>query len=88
MKLIEYIKKNPRKILENLTSYLTIAIAILGVLIAEGAGIGLTPEFIAQLVALTAILNRCMTFVRVNFLKEEIEKSETKEEEPIIDYLE
>jgi hypothetical protein len=69
MNLVKYLKENPRKILENLTSYLTIIIALLGVLIAEGSGIGLTPEFIASTVAVTAILNRILTFIRVNYLK-------------------
>ena len=72
MKIIEYIKNNPRRILENLTSYLTIITALLGIIIAEGTGIGLSPEFIAQTVAMSAILNRVLTYIRVTFLKEEI----------------
>ncbi len=72
MNLIRYLKNNPRKILENLTSYLTIIVAILGFLIAEGSAIGLSPEIIASTVTVAAILNRILTYIRVNYLKNEI----------------
>ena len=72
MKIIEYIKNNPRRILENTTSYLTIITALLGIIIAKGTGIGLSPEFIAQIVAISAILNRVLTYIRITFLKDEI----------------
>jgi len=72
MEIIEYIKENPRKLLENITSYITILVGILGIIIAEGTGIGLSTEIIAQIVTMTAVLNRVLTYMRVTFLKKEI----------------
>lgn len=72
--LIEYIRENPRKILENITSYLTIIIAIIGYIGAYGAGYGLNPEVIGGLIALSAMLNRILTILRVDFLKDQIQE--------------
>lgn len=80
MKLIEYVKSNPRKILENITSYLTIIIAILGYIGAYGAGYGLNGEVIGGVIALSAMLNRILTILRVDFLKDEIRDLEIEKE--------
>ncbi|WP_054834520.1 hypothetical protein [Methanobrevibacter arboriphilus] len=80
--LINYIKQNPRKILENITGYLTIIIAILGGYIgAYGAGYGLNAEVVGGgVIALSAMLNRILTILRVDFLKDEIRDLETEKE--------
>jgi len=69
-KLIDYLRNNPRKIFENLTSYLTIFVGILGIIVSYGAGLGLSPEVLAYVVTLTAIANRIITYIRITFLKE------------------
>jgi len=81
MKLKEFIRQNPRKILENLTSYLAIIIGLLGILTAYGLEMGLTPENIAKIVTATIILNRVLTYIRVNYLKEQIPDPETTYED-------
>jgi len=68
--IIKYLKDNPRKIFENLTSYLTIFVGILGIIISYGTGLGLSPEVLAYVVTLTAIANRIITYIRITFLKE------------------
>ncbi|MEA4956855.1 hypothetical protein SDC9_07400 [bioreactor metagenome] len=74
--LINYIKQNPRKILENITSYITIIIGFLGIIITYGAGFGLNGENIAIIVTISALLNRVLTIIRVNFLKDQITEPE------------
>ncbi len=77
--LINYIRTNPRKILENITSYITIITGFLGILITYGAGFGLNAENIALIVTISALLNRALTFIRVNFLKDTINDLETEQ---------
>lgn len=78
--LINYIRTNPRKILENITGYLTIIIAILGYIGAYGAGYGLNAEVVGGVIALSAMLNRILTILRVDFLKDEIKDLETEKQ--------
>nr|WP_302578236.1 hypothetical protein [Methanobrevibacter arboriphilus] len=78
--LINYIRTNPRKILENITSYITIIIAILGYIGAYGAGYGLNAEVVGGVIALSAMLNRILTILRVDFLKDEIKDLETEKQ--------
>lgn len=84
MNFVEYIKENPRKILENITSYLTIFVGILSFLIAYGTGFGINAETIAIIVTVSAGLNRVLTFIRVTFLKEKIEENKSENEKNII----
>ena len=79
MNIIEYIKQNPRKILENITSYITIIIGFLGIIITYGAGFGLNGENIAIIVTISAVLNRVLTIIRVNFLKDRITEPGTND---------
>lgn len=78
--LINYIRTNPRKILENITSYITIITGFLGILITYGAGYGLNAEVVGGIIALSAMLNRILTILRVDFLKDEIKDLETEKE--------
>ena len=93
MNTIEYIKENPRKIVENLTSYLTIATAIGAFIIAEGAGFGADPLLLAKIGAITAITNRMVTYLRVTYLKDKMDhmefeqELECKDEEPEDDFI-
>jgi len=67
--MVIFLKNNWRKILENITSYLAILVGFCGVLITNGAGIGLSPKVIATIVTVSAVANRILTYIRVTFLK-------------------
>jgi len=79
-KVMRYLKNNQR-IAENISSYITMLVGLLGLIMAEKTGI-LTLEIIIIAMIILTVLNRVLTNIYVSFLKKEIKKlkKETKDE--------
>ena len=79
-KVMRYLKNNQR-IAENISSYITMLVGLLGLIMAEKTGI-LTLEIIIIAMIILTVLNRVLTNIHVSFLKKEIKKlkKETKDE--------